>query len=177
MKPEARWQDIRAIPILHAFYVIQNLMYLPWASRCTTLCYVCVGPEWLLCPTVFSALRLYALCPGRQKWFIAAITLILSLVPLVINMLVGCSNSSHSTLTSLIAFPFQRPTFTSLSIWAIRVETLLPWILYQKAWTWGQWTYCSLHILYPVSDYTDQRCRSRSRSAMVWYNLLNFFPP
>ena len=37
----------------------------------------------------FSALRLYALCPTPYKLFLSAITFILSIVPFVLNMVVG----------------------------------------------------------------------------------------
>ena len=39
--------------------------------------------------TAFSALRLYALCPTPYKLFLSAITFILSIVPFVLNMVVG----------------------------------------------------------------------------------------
>ncbi|TBU28279.1 hypothetical protein BD311DRAFT_722757 [Dichomitus squalens] len=57
------------VVMIMAAVVIRSLQYLPWAA--------------------FSALRVYALCPGPYRFLIAAIVLPLSLVPLLINMLVN----------------------------------------------------------------------------------------
>ena len=48
-----------------------------------------VKAEIPLLDLVFSALRLHAFCPGRLGAAISAAVLILSLVPLIMNMLVG----------------------------------------------------------------------------------------
>ena len=81
----AFWSHFSAVMALRAFLVLENLQYLPWAGMWR---HYAMQPWYERQNVVFSALRLFALCPRPYGYFISTVVFSLSSFPCFLNIIV-----------------------------------------------------------------------------------------